>query len=93
MPLPNNSVRGSVTFQQSELKCQRIHQVAGAGLLLVAAAAVVVESGGGGTQTNGDTFIFLSERETTLQAVQPVSSVKFTNENLKKEKWWPVGSN
>lgn len=32
------------------------------------------------------TFIFLSERETTLQAAQPVSSVKFTNENLKKKK-------
>lgn len=39
MPLPNNGVRGSVTFQQSRLKCQRIHQVAGAWLL--AAAAVV----------------------------------------------------
>lgn len=35
MPLPDNGVRGSVTLQQSGLKCQRIHQVAGAWLVAV----------------------------------------------------------
>lgn len=67
MPLPNNGVRGSVTFQQSRLKCQRIHQVAGAWFAGGGGGGGGGGEGGGGLKSKvikqeGNEIIYMQNR-------------------------------